>query len=608
MCGIAGYFSRRPIETKRLESCLDLMSRRGPDDSGIYEFSAGPNVGLLHTRLAILDLDKRSAQPFKRGQYIFVFNGEIYNYLELRQELQSFGHHFETTGDTEVLAAAWIQWGKDALSRFDGMWSFAVFDTEEQLLTLSTDPFGEKPLFFHHADDGSFYFGSQVDCVLQLARKTARPNWEHLKRYLVNGYKSLNKTDNSFVDGIMRVPGNRTIEVDNDGIRFGNYWDPTTDNPPSTLSRSEHVEAVRAQLIETVTRRMRSDVPLAFCMSGGIDSNAIIAIAAKVLSMNVCGFTIVNEDGRYDERTLVDASSSELGVQNVKVKLEKRDFISSLTHMISQRSAPVATISYYSHHHLQNAIAANGYKVAISGTGADELFSGYYDHHLLYLASQFPSAAAKIEAIENWKSYVQPITRNPLLQDELLYQKAPSFRDHIYYKREEYAVFLKESWSDVFVEASYCPTLLRNRMMNELFHEAVPIILAEDDANAMAYSIENRSPFLSRDLLKIANEIPEHMLVRNGYAKSILRDAMKGIVPEKILTERRKVGFNSSLFEVADVKGKQVRELLLDDSAFYDHVSKERVEQFLDHDLSLNSDSKFLFNLINAKLFHDQME
>lgn len=609
MCGIAGYFGPRVTPPMQLEKCRKYLHLRGPDNWGLYENTDGPTkVGLLHTRLSILDLDSRSAQPFHFGKYVFSYNGEIYNYLELRTELEALNYQFRTNGDTEVLAAAWAEWGKDALNRFDGMWALAVFDTKLNTLTLATDPFGEKPLFYIHDHDGMVWFGSQIDCVMTLAGRKPKPNWQHLKRYMVNGYKSIFKSEDSFVEGVTRVPGNRVIEISARSMNTAPYWHRPTYKPDFRTNRADLVAEVRATLIESVTRRMRSDVPLAFCMSGGVDSNSIIAIAAAHLGLDVRGFTIMNSDGRYDERELVELSCRELGVQNEQINMQPEKFLPSLQAMVASRHGPVATISYYTQNYLHKAISDHGYKVAISGTAADELFSGYYDHHLLYLGAQFSDPNARAEAVSNWETHIKPITRNPLLQNPDMYLSTPGFREHVYYKNTQYASFLREDWHEPFTETLYCDSLMRNRMMNELFHEAVPVILAEDDANAMTYSVENRSPFLSRDLLDVSMRIPDQELVQDGFAKSVLREAMEGLVPERILWERRKVGFNSSLFEVADIQSDTLREMILDNSSFYDVVDRSRVEAFLGADLSANSDSKFLFNLINAKMTVELME
>lgn len=609
MCGIAGYISRQIIPKRRLEKCLTQLYSRGPDDKGLYEYNEGPvNVGLLHRRLSILDIDARSAQPFFFQHYVFSYNGEIYNYLELREELEALGYKFQTQSDTEVMAVAWFEWGKEALNRFDGMWALAVFDTISETLTLSTDPFGEKPLYYKRGPNGTVWFGSQIDCLMTLSGTKPQPNWQHLKRYLVNGYKSLYKYEDTFVDGVVKLPGNRVVDITVSGMSERPYWQRPTYTPDFSAARADLVAQTRKTLIESVTRRMRSDVPLAFCMSGGIDSNAIISIAAAHLGFDVHGFTIMNNDGRYDERELVELSARELNVHNEKIILEKEDFFPVLESMVEARHGPVATISYYTQNYLYKAISDKGYKVAISGTGADELFSGYYDHHLLYLSSDFRDSSQRTLAVQNWQNFVKPVIRNPLLQDPEMYIKSPGVREHVYFKNDYYAGFLREAWHEPFVETLYCGSLMRNRMMNELFHEAVPVILAEDDQNAMMHSVENRSPFLSRELLELCMKIPDRELIKNGFAKSILREAMEGLVPKRILEERRKVGFNSSLFELIDIHSDTFREKLLDNSSFYDVVDRKKVEEFLSQNLSLNSDSKFLFNLINAKITIDYME
>ena len=541
MCGLAGYLSNKVIPQHRRDKCLSQLHLRGPDDRGYYESeNASAMVGLLHTRLSIIDHETRSAQPFCFQNYVFIFNGEIYNYLELKTELEDLGYKFCTSGDTEVMAVAWAEWGKEALNRFDGMWAIAVWDTISETLTLSTDPFGEKPLYYMFGEDNSFFFGSQIDCILTLSNSKARPNWQHLKRYLVNGYKSLHKNDECYVEGIRRLPGNRVMEISVGGEKVEKYWKIPNYSPKNNEKRADLVAEVRDTLITSVTRRMRADVPLAFCMSGGIDSNSIIAIAAQHLGLDVKGFTILNKDGRYDEEKLVELSSRELAIESEKVLLRTDDFLPSLHAMVRARHGPVSTISYYTQNYLHQAISSQGYKVSISGTGADELFSGYYDHHLLYLGMSFEDPMTRKKSLQNWEKFVKPQIRNPLLQDPNKYIKSPEDREHVYYKNTFYETFLREPWHEPFEETSYCGSLMRNRMMNELFHEAVPIIKAEDDKNAMTHSIEIRSPFLSRELLEVSMKIPDVELI-NGFAKSILREAMIGLVTNQILQERRKI-------------------------------------------------------------------
>lgn len=608
MCGIIGYIGTNELSDSAISESLKTIKLRGPDSNGVRKIDGFKNIWFLHSRLSIIDLEGRSSQPFETDEHILIYNGEIYNFIELREELKSLGVNFRTESDTEVLCESWRVWGKEALQKFDGMWSFAIYDKLKNSVHIATDFFGEKPLYLLEKQDGGIFFGSRIDSVLELSGLKAEPNYNHLNRYLLNGYKSLFKYDDTFVNQVKRLPGGYCLEIDRFGLKKAKYSSISC-RDDKYVNQQTAIDEIKHCLITSVSRRMRSDVSLAFCMSGGIDSNTIISIASKTLGMDVTGFTVLNNDGRYDEEKLVDYSTHELGIKNIKVKPSDVDMIDHLSSMILDRVGPVSTISYYTHNLLQKKIHDFGFKVSISGTGADELFTGYYDHHLLFLASEFPTKEDKQKADNNWENFIKPITRNPLLQDKSLYIGSPNFREHIYFKNKFYGDFLKHDWSENFIEERYSTSLLRNRMLNELFHEAVPMILSEDDANSMMYSIENRSPFLSVDLLKTVLRVPDHMLIQNGYAKYLLRQAMIGIVPDRILWERKKVGFNSSLFEFINLKDKQIRDFVLDQSSIYDLVDREKVEKyfFSNIDVQNNSDSKFLFSLINAKIFLEML-
>jgi asparagine synthase (glutamine-hydrolysing) len=605
MCGIAGNYGGITLTDTKIKKCQSLLHRRGPDGFGYFNSHDG--CQLIHSRLAIIDIDERSKQPFYYQNLVIVFNGEIYNYLELKHELIKDGIHFTTDSDTEVLAACWKKWGVAALSKFDGMWAIAVYDVNSRELTVATDPFGEKPLYYKNNVEDGFSFASRLDVLSVVGGFSLSPDLTQLSNYLSNGYKSLFKSDKTFIEDVKRLPQGSFMVVSSHGVRVTKYWSPDT-NVEKFTSSEEAIHQVRTELINSVKLRLRSDVPLAFCLSGGIDSSALIGAAVKELGVDATGFTIANSDGRYDEADQVKITQKFLGINSIVVRPGEKDFISSLKGMVEDRAAPVATISYYTQNLLYEEMAKHGFKVGISGTGADELFTGYYDHHLLYLAEQFDSDFDREVAIDNWRKYIDPIVRNPLLKRPDRYLIDPSFRDHVYYKADFYASLLNDDLHEKFVEERYSNSLLRSRMMNELFHEAVPVILNEDDSNAMYHSIENRSPYLSRPLLDVALRLPENKLIQDGLGKYYLREAAKGLVHPDILWNRTKVGFNSSLFEFLDVEAKETREFLLDDSPIFDVVDKNKIEGYLGMDLSLNSDSKFLFNFINAKLFMEFFE
>lgn len=607
MCGIAGYFGLATVETARIQACLALMRRRGPDYADYRHFlnSAGRNVYLLHSRLSIIDLDPRAHQPFHAHDKWLVLNGELYNYVERKADLASLGEPFTTSSDTEVLVKAIQRQGWDVLDRCEGMWAFAVYDERDGSLALCRDRFGEKPLYLYE-DDTGLYFASEVKFIFALLGRRLEPDLDHLRRYVINGYKAMYKEDRTFFKGLQELPPANRLSLDAEGrTRRFCYWTPPLCQNEA-MTRQQAVEGARERLIRSVELRLRADVPLAFCMSGGVDSNSLISIARNVFSYDVHGFTIVNTDARYEEQDMVEQAVRELRLRHTPIPVETADFLPNLRRLIQYHDAPVYTISYYAHWLLMKSIHEHGYRISVSGTGADELFSGYYDHHLMYLAEAAGDPAWHRPALAAWEQHVKPIVRNRFLSNPRLFVDDPAFRDHIFLDAADFAGYFKTPWSEGFAEKNYVPSLLRNRMLNELFHEAVPVILHDDDLNAMYYSVENRSPFLDRTLMEFCSSIPTRHLVRDGRAKSVLREAMGGIVPQAILDNRRKVGFNAPIFSFLDTQDPGVRDGLLDDSPIYRYVKRERIRELLQKPELPNSESKFLFYFLSSKIFLEE--
>jgi asparagine synthase (glutamine-hydrolysing) len=606
MCGIAGFSGTGNLDLKRVTQTLPMMQRRGPDAQGYERFAhRDRQTVLLHARLSIIDLDDRANQPFQCGTRWLSFNGELYNYQELRSELETLGYSFATTSDTEVLLRTIDAFGWDGLDRCEGMWAFALYDDSDKSLTLCRDRFGEKPLYMFR-DDTGVYFGSEVKFITALRGHAMKVDYQQLYRYLVNGYKSLYKGANTYFEGLTELPRATYLRIAADGSETTTpYWQPSL-SIDSGMSREAAVAGTREKLIEAVRIRLRSDVPLAFCLSGGIDSNALASIAKRVFDYDVHGFTIVNTDERYEESELVEHSVRTLNIKHTEIALQTDGFLDNLREQVRHHDAPVATITYYAHWLLQQHVKDHGYRISVSGTAADELFAGYYDHHNAYLSMVHGDEALFAESLKNWQTHILPEVRNPHLSNPRLFIDNPNHRDHIYLNNEEFAQYLKADWFEPYAETTYCDDLLRNRMLNELFHEATPVILREDDLNAMYHSIENRSPFLDRSLFEFAFSIPTHHLIRGGFNKSVLRDALRGIVPDPILDTHRKVGFNAPIMDLLDVNDPDVKAYLLDDSPIYDHVSREKIEPFFAKPELLNSESKFLFYFLNAKMFLEE--
>jgi len=603
MCGIAGYIGKEKIDEARIFKTLDIMKNRGPDNRQFMSFSRdGMNVSLLHARLSIIDLDMRSNQPFVIGDYAVVFNGEIYNYVEIRDELEKKGIQFNTTSDTEVLLRAYIEYGTRCVELFEGMWAFAIYNQKDGTLLLSRDRFAEKPLYIYRTED-AVYFASEIKFLKSLSGRNFTVNTKQILRYLVNGYKSLYKKNETFFNEIEEIPYATNLTVDRRlGMSFKKYWEPTC--RPEKMSVEEAIEGVRQRLVESVKIRLRSDVPLAFCLSGGIDSASLVSIAVKEFGCDIASFSIIESDERYNEYDNIMATINDLGCRHTLIELQHEQSLSKLRELVRYHDVPVATITYYVHSLLSEAISGNGYRVAFSGTAADELFTGYYDHFILHLY-EIRNHPDYGKYLSDWQKNIQVFVRNPILRNPNLYIEDRNMRKHVFDESEEFQTYLARDFVEPFTEHHFCDSLLRNRMMNELFHEATRVILHEDDLNSMKYSIENRSPYLDSRLFDFAYSIPAEYLIIDGFGKYILREAMKGILNDKVRLDRQKKGFNASIDSIIDFKDEDTRSYLLEDSPIYDIIKKDCIKSLIDRDFFPNSHSKFMFSFINAKMFYE---
>ena len=602
MCGIAGIWAKNEPNILQIESSLKLLCHRGPDDQKYETFKTknGINATLLFTRLAIIDLDPRANQPMGYSGLWLTLNGEIYNYREIRKELEGKGIQFHTSSDTEVLLKGLHTYGWSILNKLEGMWAIAVYDENNDRLTLCRDRFGEKPLSYIKTTDGIFY-ASEVKILEKLSGTILIPNKLQLQRFLVNGYKSLYKTTDTFFEGVIDVPAKSLLHFNDDGsIDAEVYWNPNTEIDES-IDFSQAVKQSREKLVRSLDLRMRADVPLAFSLSGGVDSVSLVSLAKRELNVPVHGFTIRNSDPRYEEWELVDTVVNELRIEHTYVDLSTIGFLENLRTMISHRNTPVLTITYYVQWLLMKTISQKGYRVVIGGAGADELYTGYYDHHLFYIASL--NGKHRENAIELWRINLMRFIQNPFLSNPNLFIEEPNFRDHIYLDSNLYKTFLNSKFSENFSEKKYHVDLLKNRMLNELFEEIIPVIMHEEDLNAMNFSIENRSPYLDRELFETTVKFPTRLMVNNGRAKAILRESVRGIAPDIVIDNARKIGFNAPIESLLDLNNVNTKKEILSDSPIFEIVKREYVSSFLEKRNLTNSESKFLFSFLSAKLF-----
>lgn len=606
MCGISGYISKKNlIADNGIERTLEMMKRRGPDSKNFFEKSYNSKqLALLHSRLNIIDLNVRANQPYYDDNFIIVFNGEIYNYLEIKSKLENKNYKFKTNSDTEVLIKSFQEYGEKCVDHFIGMWAFAIWDIKKKQLFISRDPFGEKPLFYY-LDENGFFFGSEIKFIKSLSKKKFKINKNQIQKNIFLGYKSLNKFNSTFYQDIFSLECSSNILIDLDlNLIKKKYWKPKL-NIDQNMSVSDAVNGVKKKLTKSLEFRMRSDVPIAFCLSGGVDSSLLASHAKKTFDKEISTFSIIDKDPRYDEYENIKHIIDDLKCKHELIKIDNSEniFFDRLRMLTKYHDGPIATLSYYVHSFLSENISKSGYRVAISGTGADELFTGYYDHFLLHFEA-LKGTKYLNSNIASWTKFILPKIRNPYLQNSNLYIEDPDNRDLVYEKNLGVSQYSINTFDQKFTEENYCDELLRKRMMNELFHEVVPVILKHDDLNSMHYSVENRSPYLDRDLLEFTLTIPPHLLIANGLQKKILRDSGEGVLSDKVRLSKQKKGFNASINSIVNFDNSNIMDSIFDKSSpIAEYVDLVKLRKDLNIKLIPNHLSKLIFSIISTNFF-----
>ncbi len=602
MCGIAGFYGSKLPNQNNINKSSKLIRHRGPDAKGVKILKKDKLV-LIHRRLSIIDIDQRSNQPMEYENTILIFNGEIYNYIEIKKQLISMGHTFKTNSDTEVLIHALKQWKEKAVDFLEGMWAFAWYDNKTKKLILSRDRFGEKPLYYF-LKDKNFFFSSEIKSLSALSSKKFKINFEKIEEFLKNGYKSSFKDKNLFFKDVFQIkPGSLFIVYKNKKTKSIDYWKKKRKISNKKITYREIVEKNKTNLIRSVKLRTRSDVPIGFCMSSGVDSNGLISIAKKKLKQNIIGYNIYSKNKNYDEYGLTKKSAKKLNIKFKLVKVPKTNFLKNLKKIIQRRGYPLFTISYFLHWFMMKQMKKDGIKVSISGSAADEIYSGYIDHFNQYFYQIKSDQALLNKTKSDWKRYFQKFIQNKNLRKYDLYFRNKNFRDHIYDKYPN-EIFVNQKKSK-FTEKKFSNDLLRNRMMNELYHEIVPVLLHEDDLNSMNFSIENRTPYLDSKIYDFIQSIPTKHLVKNGFLKSILRDSLNKIAPNFIIKNRRKIGFNASIYDYINIRSKSFKSIFKSKSKIFNIINSKKFYEFILKNKSPEN-SKLIFRFLSAKFFLDQ--
>ena len=603
MCGISGYIGKRNLNSSKKNQLFGLMKNRGPDSNGYKKIINKSNlIYLFFTRLAILGPQQNSNQPFNYKDKTIIFNGEIYNYLEIKEKLKKFGYKFNTNSDTEVLIKALDKWGIDCVKKLEGMWAFFYHDNTRKISYLCRDRFGEKPLFFLK-ESNEFYFGSEIKFIRCLIDKKLNIDFQKIENFLKFGYKYIHKNNKSYFKNISSVPPGGYLKITNSSIKEFKYW--RIKSTIIDIDEKTYFQDLKEKLFKSIQLRLRSDFPIAFHLSGGIDSNSLAFIAKKYFNYNLKTFSVIGTNPKYDESKMINFASKQLGADhtNLSIDVKKIDFMNILKEQIKYHDSPVATINSLLNYTLYEKIKKDGFKVSITGIGSDEIFSGYYDHHLLYLNEIKNMKNLYEQSCNNWKQIVNPIVRNPFLKKMKLYINNPRFRKHIYqFDNFKKNLFLNNK-SPNFTEKNYSKSLMKNRMANEMFNEIVPVVLKEEDLNAMCHSIENRSPYLDSNLFKSAFNMPPAYYIKNGLAKWPLRQLIKNFVPEKIRMNKIKTGFNASIKDILKFNNENI-DFLMGDSEIFDIIKRKKFLELIKNNKQLSGvENNFIFNFLSVKLF-----
>lgn len=576
MCGIAGSFGIHDpsLTSAFVAAAMTRLAHRGPDDEGIYR---GPLATLVHRRLSILDTSAAGHQPMARGGHMLIHNGEIYNFLELRQDLARLGHTFQTETDSEVILAAFEEWGTDCFGRFNGIWAMALFDTREQRLVLSRDRLGVKPLYYASIADG-IVFASEIKALLDVPSHRD-PNLSAIRDY---GWDALvDHSNHTFYAGLEMLPPATFMTVSERGRHIDRYWQlpqGSSDADPQPSGRDgPMLEGFIETLRDSIRLQLRADVPVGSCLSGGLDSSTIVVVSSRILASGGrvhetaprLALTASFPGDPMDESAAASVVAKAAGVQHVLVEPAATGLIESLSDVLREQDEPFVSSSILAQREVMRAAASHGIKVMLDGQGADELLAGYPEFRhawLLGLVTRHPQAAlAGLGAMR--RQGVGPVAalRKAVLAGLSLQElrrlpvgrasRPPAWLGHDVRRAEPLP--MRAIPAD---DRSVTP--LTQHLRLAIASTSLPSLLRYEDRNSMRFGVEARVPFLDHRLVESALALPDRLKIHNGITKWALRATTRGIVPEMIRSDPRKIGFIAPQAARLEAAGGQIEALL----------------------------------------------
>lgn len=571
MCGIFGVINNRNSQDiSLLKAVSEILEHRGPDDEGFllgstednslipYKGDISPNnlnllhidaasqnfnLALIHRRLSIIDLSSQGHQPMCYGNEIFwiVLNGEIYNYVEIKEELSLKGYQFNSNSDTEVILASYAEWGESCVSRFNGMWAFAIWDRTKNKLFLSRDRVGIKPLYYY-LDSDAFIFSSEIKGISTYLKRKFKTNKNKIREYLIKGQVIIGESEDTIFDEVKQLlPGNNIVYQWNN-LKIKKYW--SLDLNIHREPRPFHVDRFKELFHDSLRLMLRSDVEVGSCLSGGIDSSSIVSYASIAFNRQFSTFSAIWPNTRHDESEFMRLVAKQYNCNAHYIESDLQNIIQLIDKITWHQELPLAGSSLIAQWNIMEIAKQSNVPVLLDGQGADEILSGYPFYIAPYINECFRGCKVSsiIDLLLN-ASHTGYGIKQMLKQQIRLFLNKKTIVPKLPisdFEMSQYTNSLKYQYPH------HC-TFLPDFLQEHILKSNLPSLLHFEDRNSMAHSIEARVPFLDHRLIEYCINIPSEYKIGNGYTKTILRDAMKGYVHDKIRFRRDKVGFSTPL-------------------------------------------------------------
>jgi len=545
MCGIAGIIKKNntTVNLRDLKQMTDVAEHRGPDGEGHF---IDTSIGFGHRRLAIIDLSDAGHQPMEKDGLVITYNGEIYNYIEIRNELELQGISFSTQTDTEVILKAYHQWGQECVHKFNGMWAFAIFDKYNSLVFISRDRFGIKP-FYYTENEEAFFFGSEIRQLLSNVEKR-QVNKQILFDFLYLGYHHHN--EETFFEGITSLaPGhNLVFDIQKKSYKIQKYYNLTVNKDFAKLSFDRALELFSKTMDDAIALRLRSDVKVGTCLSGGMDSSYIAATAAESYNKNSAerftAITAKSIEKRTDEshfaKMVVDDSNLDWKI----TQPSKEDFLEAVDQVIEAQEEPFGSPSIIMAYFVMKKAKEEGCTVLLDGQGGDESLLGYDRYYAAYVSQQkgvLNKIKSALEVSKNSKLSLRDVFLYNIYFNNASVRALRQSRRYNYIK-PKFKSFVNKN---LLKKVANSNKNIKRLQEFEITKVQLQKLLKFEDRNSMHFSIETRVPFVDYKVVELAYSLPFSYKMFKGWSKYILRKSAKGKLPDEIVWRRNKFGFEA---------------------------------------------------------------